>query len=276
MLPKTLKLPSVVMLAAAALVWITSCEKKEDAAPVAPSTLQLYLTDDPADYKAVWIDIQKVSVLLSDTAEHDNWQDVPLLNPGRYNILDFRNGDDTLLVSADVPPGRLSAIRLTLGDQNTLILNDGHTFPLLVPSGVQPKLTLEVENASLEAGTPYALVLDFDAARSISEPARADSGEYTLNPVIHIFAKGAGASIEGWVYPASAKAHVLAISTSNDTLAAIPDDLTGFYKFWGIPEGTYNILFRPEPSTGYQNDIREGIQATTDQVVQIDTVRLHQ
>ncbi len=264
---------------ASCLLCLTACEKAENNPPVEnASTLQLYLTDNPADYKSVWIDIQKIMVHLSgDTLEQSGWQELPVLHSGRYDLLGLRNGVDTLLASAAVPAGRLTEIRLLLGPNNAIVLKNGDSSKLVIPKSKEneQEIVLEVEHFLLKPGVPFELVLDFNLAKSISEPARPDSGQYRLNPFIHVFAKGAGASIQGWVFPDSAQAHVLAISPYNDTLSAIPNDTGGFFKFWGIPQGQYTLLFVADSTTGYKNDTLPDIQAIEGKLYQGDTVWLH-
>src|SRR5699024_2858120 len=186
----------------------------------------------------------------------------------------LRNGNDTLLVSSKVPPGKLLEIRLLLGDRNTITLKDGSTRDLLIPSGEQSKINLKVENIILQPETTFDLVLDFDLAKSIREPVVPDSGQYILQPTIHLFAKGAAASIEGWVAPDSAQAHVLAISPFHDTLTAIPDVPSGFFRFWGIPEGSYDLYFIADPATGYKDDTLLNIQVVQQERVKTDTIFL--
>ncbi len=264
---------------AIALFCLTACEKTENNPPAEnASTLQLYLTDNPADYKSVWIDIEKVMVHLSgDTLQQSGWRELPVLQSGKYDLLALRNGADTLLAAAEVPAGRLTEIRLLLGSDNSIVLKDGDSSKLFIPTDKDngKEIILKVEHFLLKPGVPFELVLDFNLAKSISEPARPDSGEYRLNPFIHVFAKGAGASIQGWVFPDSANAHVLAISPNKDTLSAIPNDVGGFYKFWGIPDGQYTLLFLADSTTGYKNDTLTDIQATEGHLFRGDTVRLH-
>ena len=62
------------------------------------------LTDAPADYDAVLIDIQDVQIHVSDNDAEGSWQSL-IVNKGIYNLLDFRNGMDTLLGSIELPAG---------------------------------------------------------------------------------------------------------------------------------------------------------------------------
>lgn len=265
------------MLALAAIagctLLFTSCQTAGVNGTSGPSHLQVSLTDSPGDYQAVWIDIQKVMINTSaDTADSSGgWKEVTMLKPGLYNLLNFRNGADTVLGGVDLPGGtNITQIRLVLGDSNSVVLNNGTVVPLTTPSAQQSGLKLNF-HATLTAGIPYALELDFDAARSIVKAG--NSGKYLLKPVIRAFAKAAGGAIEGVVLPDSAQAHVLAIAPG-DTMGAIPDN-AGNYKFWGVPSGAYQLIFDADTSTAYKNDTLNNIQVTTGNVTTVDTVWLH-
>jgi hypothetical protein len=233
------------------------------------SRLNIHLTDGPADYQAVLINIQKIMIKSSDNDSDAGWVDVPLLKPGMYDLLQLRNGKDTLLGGVDWPAGKLSQIRLVLGDGNQLVLDDGTVVDLKTPSAQQSGLKLKLD-ATLRAGMPYDLVLDFDAARSIVKAG--NSGQYILKPVIRAFAKASGGAIQGVVLPDSAKAHIMAIS-GTDTLGALPD-ASGFYKIPGLPSGSYTLIFNPDSATTYQSATLQNISVTTGNVTTVDTLRL--
>jgi len=234
-----------------------------------PSHMNIYLTDAPGNYKEVLIDIQSVLIKSANDTSSQGWVTVPLLKPGIYNLLDLRNGNDTLLGGVDLPAGEVSQIRLVLGDNNSLVLEDGTVVPLKTPSAQQSGLKLNV-NANLSPGIPYELVMDFDAARSIVKAG--NSGQYILKPVIRTFAKATGGGIQGVVLPDAAKAQVMAVSTT-DTLGALPD-ASGFYKFWGIPAGSYTLIFAADSASAYHSDTLKNISVTTGNITTVDTVRL--
>jgi hypothetical protein len=266
----TISVLATAMLGMAAL--FTSCDKSVDNMNDSPSHLDIYLTDSPGDYQEVWVDIQKVMINTpgADSTDSAGWKEVPLLRPGLYNLLDFRNGADTVLGGVDLPAGTVSQIRLILGNDNYLVLDDGTKVPLTTPSAQQSGLKLNI-HAELKPGIPYALVLDFDAARSVVEAG--NSGKYSLKPVIRTFAKEAGGAMEGVVLPDSARAHIIAIMNT-DTLSAIPDS-TGYYKFWGVPEGGYQLTFSADTTTGYQSDTLDNVMVKTGAVTKVDTVWLN-
>src|SRR5579872_6881207 len=103
---------------AAGILVFTACRKSNSTEGNA--TLEVHLTDAPGNYDAVYIDVEKVEVnVSSDTGTGSGWQTVTMLRPGVYNLLDFRNGIDTVLASSSFPAGTLSQMRLTLGSNNS-------------------------------------------------------------------------------------------------------------------------------------------------------------
>lgn len=272
---RTSRKASVIGLVGFALLAFASCTKQNaSSGSTTPTPLNIYLTDAPGDYKAVWVDIQKIYVnASSDTSSSDTsgWVEAPVLRPGLYNLLDLRNGVDTVLAGVTLPAGHISQIRLVLGTDNSLVLNDGTTVPLTTPSGQQSGIKLNVD-ATLTPGIAYALELDFDAGRSVVKAG--NSGNYLLKPVIRTFPKAASGAMDGVVLPDSAHASVWAMA-GTDTLSAIPDSM-GYYKIWGAPSGTYTLIFAADTTTGFKNDTLTNIAVSLGNVTHVDTVRLHQ
>jgi len=241
-----MKMGKIVFVVLAALavgsLVFQSCNKNSSGGGT--SHLQVMLTDDPADYDAVYIDVQKVEVnVSSDSGANSGWQTVSLLHPGVYNLLNFRNGIDTLLAAADLPAGKLSQMRLVLGSNNSVVI-DGQTYPLSTPSAQQSGLKFNI-HASLTAGIVYRLWIDFDASRSI---VTTGNGTHILKPVIRTYSEAIGGSIKGFVLPSAAKPQVWA-AMGTDTLLALPDSATGYYFFGGVNAGTWNLLFHAQDST---------------------------
>jgi hypothetical protein len=229
--------------------------------------LQVRLTDGPGSYDAVYIDVEKVEVnVSSDTGTNSGWQTVPLIRPGVYNLLKFRNGIDTVLASMDLPAGTLSQMRLILGDNNSVVV-DGQSYPLKTPSAQQSGLKFNI-HATLTSGIVYRLWIDFNAEKSI---VRTGNGKYILKPVIRTFSEAIGGSIKGYVLPTAAKAEVRAIQ-GTDTLLALPDSTTGYYFFGGVNPGTWDLAFHAT-DTLYK-DTAITVSAYTGVVTNADTITL--
>lgn len=140
------------------------------------STLHVRLTDAPADWDEVNIDLKEVKVNFNnDTA---GWISLPTKDT-IYNLLGLQNGLDTLIAQGSVPSNTLHEIRLVLGDNNT-IKAKGQIYPLTIPSGSTSGLKIKVNkkiNATLET-----ILLDFDAGASVTE----EQDGYKLRPVITV------------------------------------------------------------------------------------------
>src|SRR4030042_4376021 len=79
------------------------------------SKIRFALTDAPGDYQEVNIDVLSIQVIINDSI-------IDLAtNQGLYNILEFVNGKDTLLVTDDISTGHLSQARIILGENNTVM-----------------------------------------------------------------------------------------------------------------------------------------------------------
>jgi len=253
----------LVLLASGIFIFV-SCKKSEGGT----SHLEVRLTDAPAGYDAVYIDIQKVEVNVSaDSGATSGWQTVNVLHPGIYNLLNFKNGIDTLLAATDLPAGTLSQMRLVLGNNNSVVIN-GQSYALTTPSSQQSGLKLNI-HAALTAGIVYRLWIDFDAARSIV--AANDSSKYNLKPVIRTYTEAIGGSIKGYVLPGAAKPQVWAVQ-GVDTLLALPDSATGYYFIGGANAGSWNLLFHAQDAT--YKDTAFAVTVSTGVVTNTGTVTL--
>ena len=184
-----------------ALSLFFSCSDKEST----PAHIEVRLTDAPGDYQQVNIDIQDVQV--NSGSEESGWTSLDV-EKGVYDILTLTNGLDTLLGSSELPAGKLSQVRLILGSNNSIKIND-QLIALSTPSAQQSGLKLQV-NAELQEGVTYRLLLDFDAARSIVKAGA--SGKYNLKPVIRTILQAQSGAIKGLIFPIAASPAVYALS----------------------------------------------------------------
>lgn len=154
----------------------SSCSKDSTSTS---STLQVRLTDNPATYQEVNIDLREVRVKFSDDSTQADWVILPT-NARIYNLLNFQGGIDTLLATVTVPTGVVKQLRFILGPNNT-IKDNGVVYPLTIPSGAESGLKIKL---SKELRAPLeTLVIDFDAALSIRNEG---PGDYKLRPVLKI------------------------------------------------------------------------------------------
>ena len=240
---------------------IISCKKNDDDNE-GSATMKVYITDAPGDYEHIYLDVQEIAI------NNGGWQTIALTQPDTFDILDYTNGNKLLLADGDIDAGSTSEIRLVLGANNSIVLEDGTTEELKVPSGSSSGFKIKLNTTkTTQAGQTYYVVLDFDAAKSI---VVTGNNKYMLKPVIRgYWEEGMGAA-EGYVLPDTSQVFVHAIN-GTDTIGSTISDSTGYYKVTGLPEATYNFNYQ-----GNGNDtLVSGIQVMQNQTSVIDTIDLN-
>ena len=256
-------LSGLVLVFLAACV-ISSCTKGS----LGNAKLTLFLTDAPADFDEVNIEILRIEIRSTNDLGDDYWRVIRFNNPGVYNLLEFRNGIDTLLSSIDLPPGRISQVRLIVGSNNSIMVDSSlMPLPLMLPSMQESGLKLNV-HADLREGQEHKLWIDFDAARSIVETG---NGTYLLKPVLRTFTLAETGSIKGNIQPQAADATVYAIA-GLDTLAAIPDANTGDFLIRGLTPGIWKVVAKGQH--GYQDQVFDHIRISRAETNVLDTITL--
>jgi hypothetical protein len=264
---KLLKTPFLLILTLFAFtIFTSSCSKKESSGS-GKARMQIFLTDDPAPYEAVIIDVQDIKINYSnDTAS--GWTSLANVNRGSYDLLKLVNDKDTILADAELNTGKVQQIRLILGPDN-FVKVAGQMIRLETPSAQQSGLKLNIHQ-DVNEGVLYKLLLDFDAGRSIH---KTGNGKYMLKPVIRTTLQAVGGSIKGYVLPNTFLTNVYAIQ-GVDTIAGTATS-NGAYTIKGLNAGTYNLSFVPS-DTSYNNQTKTGISVSTNNVTVVDTVRLVQ
>ena len=213
------------------MIQFSSCttDDKTDKA-----SLSVQLTDAPANYDAVMIDVQGVEII-------GEGETGVMLNTtsGIYDLLELSNGLTTLIATGDLEPGTVSQIRLILGSNNTVTV-DNVVYPLSTPSAMQSGLKLQIHE-TFEAGVSYSILLDFDASQSI---VLNGNNEYQLKPVIRTIDAAISGSIKGSITPVGEFATVTA--TSNGVSYSSITNASGNFMIAGLPVGVYEITISPD------------------------------
>ena len=237
-----------------------SCSDDNDNISGGTATMEVRLVDGPADYDAVNIDVQDVEI-----STENGWVNLNMPNPGVYNLLEFKNGLDNLLLGqAVLPVGHVSQMRLILGSNNSIVVN-GVTHPLQTPSAMQSGLKFNW-NETLVANGAYNVWIDFDAAKSIVEQG---NGGYLLKPVIRTFSEATNGQIKGYVLPQAANSLVHVINSTNDTIATTIPEQDGFYMFMGLPQANYTVSFDADDATGYLDENQTSVGVTFGQITDL-------
>jgi hypothetical protein len=218
-----------VMAVAVMGILVTSCDKNNDD----KARMNVRMTDAPANYNAVLVDVQSVevtytsgtTVLLSTTA-------------GIYNLLDFSNGLDTLIASDELDAGTITHVRLILGTNNSIIV-DNVSHPLITPSAEQSGLKIQV-NKVVESGSAFTVLIDFDATQSI---VLQGNGDYHLKPVLRTIDLTVNGSVRGSITPIGSAATITA-TNGVDSYSSIAAS-NGEFVVAGIPVGTYVVVVTP-------------------------------
>ncbi len=164
-----------------ATIFFAACSD-DDNNTAGTGTLKVDLTDAPADYEAVLVDVQglRINVNDADTSE-GNWIDLELDTIGQIDLLMFTDGNTVQLSEDEIPAGYLSQIRLILGDNNQIVVS-GDTLDMDTPSAQQSGLKVNVHD-SIADGETFSMMLDFDAEKSVVEKG---NGNYSLKPVLSV------------------------------------------------------------------------------------------
>lgn len=283
------KLLGICSMVAAITVVFFACSKDDshnnEPVPPGKQEVQLYLTDDPALFDKVLIDIKSVQVLIDtcdknkddddDRGHHDDDQEDHCVNwdtlniaPGVYDLLGLRNGVDTLLASGIIPEGNIKKIKIVLGDNNSLV-KDSVTYPLDLFPGTQATIVLKIKGGDWDEWQPgrSRLWLDFDVSRSIL----VVRGKFYLKPFLKIFTVKTTGSLEGQVLPKEAYP-VVSVYNAQDTGYAIPW-YNGEFKVRGLKEGTYSVFINA--SNGYQDTTITGVEIRPNRETELPKITLH-
>ncbi|MEI9945398.1 MAG: DUF4382 domain-containing protein [Chitinophagaceae bacterium] len=145
-----------------------SCKKEgslnDGKVPEGQQRVKIYLTDNPVNYDAVYVDIQQIVVqVIPDSCQgrddnrndcfDDNeyrcsvWDTLDI-RTGVYNLLNLSNGVDTVLANGLTISGRVNKLKLVLGNNNSVII-DGASYPLSL-WGNSNSITIQVKGADVD------------------------------------------------------------------------------------------------------------------------------
>ncbi len=169
---------SLLGLVVGLILLITACSKNKPEF----GGIRVKLTDAPAAYKKVLIDIKEVQIHNVPKAGKSDWISLPTTS-GIYDLLTLQNGiDSTIVNTTQLEEGKITEMRLLLGDNNFVVDSMGVTHNLTVPSGSQTgiKITGPIQ---IKPNTTVQVLIDFDAEKSVVVDGK---NEYHLQPVIKV------------------------------------------------------------------------------------------
>src|SRR5699024_4023512 len=226
--------------------------------------LALRLTDAPGDYEAVFIDVEDIEIKYNG-----NQEDLVLdIESGVYDLLELTAGVNVLLFDDEVPAGKISQIRLVLGDRNTIVV-DGKILPLSTPSAQQSGLKINVHQ-NLEPGIVYDFILDFDVDKSIGAQG---NGGYSLKPIIRAITTAESGAISGNLLPNDVLALVTA--TNEDIEVSTYTNSEGNFLLSGVPNGVYTVTIQPDVALEIPPIVLDNVTAIKGEVTKLGEINLH-
>lgn len=185
------------------------------------------------------------------------------------NLLELTNGFTQILVNMDVPVGNYDLIRIYVKGVN-IVLTDGTTFDLKVPSGEQTGIKVFIKPGFVvKGGFTSDLLLDFDVSKSFVAKGNGKdlSGitGFNFKPVIKASNMSTAGTLAGTVTTIQeevavglegTQVAVFAADTLNTTTFT---DTTGGYMIMGLEAGSYNIEVE---LNGFETQTADGIEIT--------------
>ncbi len=140
------------------------------------------MTDDPAAYAEVNVEIEAVEIHYEDEREgQDGWVELRT-NAGVYDLLELQNNVTTVIADEFIPAGQATQMRLILGNNNFVRFHDGSTADLQLTSQAQTGLKINVD-AQIHRRRDVEILIDFDAEESIVVQG---NGTLQLKPVVRV------------------------------------------------------------------------------------------
>jgi len=239
-----------------------SCEENN----LERARLNVLLVDKPADYKSVNVEVLGVEINYGKEGEESGWTDLDA-NTGIYDLLTLTAGNEALLVSNDVQAGTISQVRLVLGDQNSVV-NDEGEFELKTPSGQSSGLKLNIHQDLIE-GLDYTIVLDFDVSRSVLE----NPVKYMLKPVIRASLDAQNGAIKGIIDPNEEGIVVYAMQGEDIITSTYPDE-SGLFLLRGLEQGAYTVSVDIPDESIYEDLTTELVEVEIGEITDLGTLEL--
>ncbi len=264
-------LPGLVMFVAVAA--LAGCGK-QPTSPAGTGTIRMRLTDDPASYDAINLQVVEVSVNrgqdASGSADSDSTEwEVLSDQAATYDLLTLRNGVFATMAVGQVPAGHYNQVRLKLGDGSTVVV-DGVSHDLKVPSGMQSGYKL-IGGFDVPAGGTVDVAIDFDGSRSI---VHTGSDMYILKPTARVVVAPAATtgSIKGVVDPADVAVSAYAISSGDTVATAATTPGDGAFVLPMLAPGAYDVAIHP--SATYADTTLTGVNVTAGSDTDLGTITL--
>jgi len=186
------------LVASAAVLPLAGCDSAGSGNGPA---IMVRMTDAPFPFDDA--DSAAVTIRRVELRQADDGTPIVLFDgPGvLYNLLDLRGGVDTTLGVGQLPSGDYHQVRIIVAPEARVVMNDGTTYPLNVPSGAQTGIKINLPDIDFGDADSVDVLIDFDVERSFVTlgPPGSPNG-FIFRPVLQIDSL----YIDGVPVPASA------------------------------------------------------------------------
>lgn len=197
----------------------------------------------------------------------DNGFVVLMENEVSVNLLNLTNGITENLVNAEVPMGSYDLIRVYVKGVN-VVLTDGTTYDLKVPSGSQSGIKIFIDpELVVSGGLTTDLLLDFDVSKSFvakgSTKNLASINGFNFKPVIKASNLSTTGTLKGVITEMSEEDTIgiegvqVAVFIDDTQITSTFTDADGSYMIMGLEAGSYRVEVEKE---GYSMQTASDIQ----------------
>lgn len=169
-----LKISTIALFAIFAL---SNCQKRNNS-----GSMTVKMTDAPGDFQEVNVEVVALEIHYEkDVNGEERWVSLAV-NQGVYDLLELQNNITAVLVDEDgLPVGKVTQMRLILGDANSVVV-DNIQYGLKLSSQDETGLKINIDGR-VKPHRTMEVVIDFDAGKSIVQEG---TGAYRLKPVLEV------------------------------------------------------------------------------------------
>lgn len=249
----------LLLILTVSTILFASCSDDNDGGQKT-GTMAVHLTDAPFPYDLVAeanvtitkIDARNKTVEEDSTAEGDIERDSPFVvlmeEEVSLNLLNLTNGITETLANIDVPVGTYDLVRVYISEAS-IILNDGTSYELTIPSGSSSGLKVFIDpGITVAGGLTSDLLLDFDVSRSFIPLGGIENVTgFNFNPVIKASNLSTAGTLTGAVTILDGETSVglegatITVFNGEEMVTSTLTDVDGTYTVMGLDAGTYAI-----------------------------------
>ncbi|WP_178987013.1 DUF4382 domain-containing protein [Winogradskyella schleiferi] len=178
---KHLQSLKIIVLSLMILISFSSCSKDDMTRDKQNAAITVSLKSDSGILNTVFLEINDVQVRVKEDGTLPNaWISLDAINLGTHNVSNLTNASELLLVDHfEMKPTFIHEIRLVLGDQNFIDVND----TLMSIAIAEEASVSNLVKRGFEGNHMYQVVINLDIDESVS--FNEDENMTILNPKLY-------------------------------------------------------------------------------------------